>query len=204
MGINYRYWMKTVKCMHSLSILHYLRFYAKMPLYSSLTIYSTLRVQIQSIDVLVVASFNAKLYWSLNIFKNIHVLGNIELIHFVENRERNGFFFGGGHIFFYIPFVPFPNFKLSDIHNHIPSSVYFELKSVKGPMDFSMKARPSEYRCDFLSWLPLKLYSKIQKMSKLCGTIKIIFHILVQTHAYRSFYTPLSIAFAYIMKEKSR
>ena len=69
--------MNTLKCMNSLSILLYLMFYAKMPLYSSLTINCILRVQNQFIAVLVVISFNAKLYWSLNIFKNVHVLGNI-------------------------------------------------------------------------------------------------------------------------------
>ena len=69
--------MNTVKCMNSLSILLYLMFYANMPLYLSLTIYCTLRVQNKFIAILVVTSFNAKLYWSLNIFKSIPVLSNI-------------------------------------------------------------------------------------------------------------------------------
>ena len=63
--------MNTVKCVNSLSIYLYLMLYANMPLNLSLTIYCTLRLQNQFIAVLVVTSFNAKLYWPLNIFKNI-------------------------------------------------------------------------------------------------------------------------------------
>ena len=32
------------------------------------------------------------------------------------------------------------------------------IRRYKGSMDFSMKARPSEYRCNFLSLFPLKFY----------------------------------------------
>ena len=63
--------MNTVKCINSLSIVlckHAILLVVDNLLYSF-------------IAVLVVTSFNAKLYWSLNIFKNIHVLGNIFTFH---------------------------------------------------------------------------------------------------------------------------
>ena len=44
----------------------------------------------QCIAVLVVTSFNAKLYMSLNIFKNTCSV-IFELFHFLENQERSGF-----------------------------------------------------------------------------------------------------------------